>query len=151
MLEKYDKVLKNTPLSDKEINDLWIYEGNDELKYTPFAGKYFNKAMKAIYLNQNYIRKVTQIVKSIQGIYEGNFVEYKVTNKYSEGDAVRDNGVYYISIIDNNNNPFNDENAWYPYKTNLIQDKILLADRATNETYEIFMEDGSLKYQKIEV
>jgi hypothetical protein len=148
MLDKYDKIIINTPISDSEINNLWIYEGNSETEYTPFAGKYFNKSVKAIYLNQNYLRKTMQIMKSIQGISENLFEEYDVLKKYKEGDVVK-NDIFYISLINDNNKDLSDTDFWYPYNNTFINDRILLKDRSTREVFEIFMDNGELKYESI--
>ena len=95
---KYDKLEKNLPIQYTELNKLWIYEGNNELDFTPFAGKYLNRASKSLLIDFIYLQKVVQINKGILSALEGNFVEYNPTNIYEEGDVVLYKDTFYIYI-----------------------------------------------------
>jgi len=148
MNNKYDKIEKNLPIKYTEIDKLWIYEGNNEMEYTPFAGKYLNRAGKGIFLNLIYLQKIIQINKSIFSALEGNYELYDSTKIYSEGDVVLDNNIFYISLDDNNNKALSDTKLWYPFKMNLPF--LIMKDEKTNEKYKLTINNGELKINKVE-
>jgi len=148
MVEKYDKVIKNIPVKDVELNKLWIYEGSDSFEFTPFAGKYFNKAPKAIALNMDYLRIVTQINKSILGIFEGNYEIYNPTKLYSIGDVVLKDKTFYVSLINDNNGYLEDISYWYKYEFN-PSNFLFVQDESTGELYKITINNGVITPIKV--
>ena len=147
MNNKYDKIDKNLPINYAEIDKLWIYEGNNEMDFTPFAGKYLNRAGKGIFLDMIYLKKVIQINKSILSALEGNFTVYDPTEIYSEGDVVLYKDTFYISVSDNNNKALTDLDVWYPFKLKLNQ--IFMMDSETDDVYKLYIENGELKIDKV--
>ena len=147
MNNKFDKVEKNLPIQHSEISKLWIYEGSNEMEFTPFAGKYFNRAPKALEVDFIFLEKVVQINKSILSALEGNFTEYDVSKIYSEGDVVLNNDIFYVSLDDNSNSPLTNLALWYPFKLNLNQ--FFMKDKATGESYKVYIENGIIKADKV--
>ena len=145
---KYDKLEKNLPIQYTELNKLWIYEGSNELDFTPFAGKYLNRAGKSLLIDFIYLQKVVQINKGILSALEGNFVEYNPTNIYEEGDVVLYKDTFYISLDDNNNRSLNDSNMWYPFKLQISQ--FFMKDSVDNNIYKITLQNGNLITEKVE-
>jgi len=148
MNNKYDKIEKNLPITYDELNKLWIYEGSNELDFTPFAGKYFNRAGKAIVLNITYLQKVIQINKSILSAMEGNYSDYDPTKLYSEGDVVFYNNAFYISLDDNNNKDLSDTDKWYKFVPKFKF--YFMEDEETNELYKLSIKNGGLQINKVE-
>ena len=93
---KFDKIEKNMPIKYNEINNFWIYEGSNELEFTPFSGRYLNRAGKGIFLDMVFLQKVVQINKSILSALEGNFEVYNPQKIYSEGDVVFYNDKFFF-------------------------------------------------------
>jgi hypothetical protein len=144
---KFDKIEKNMPIKYNEINNFWIYEGSNELEFTPFSGRYLNRAGKGIFLDMVFLQKVVQINKSILSALEGNFEVYNPQKIYSEGDVVFYNNMFYISLDDNNNKNLSNTEMWYPFRMTLKN--FYLQDQNTNEIYKIFVKDGSLDVEKV--
>jgi hypothetical protein len=147
MNKKYEKLEKNMPITYDEINKLWIYEGTNELDFTPFAGKYLNRAGKGLLLDFIYLQKVVQINKSILAIFEGNYEIYNPTKIYTEGDVVFYQDTFYISLDDNNNKSLKDENAWYPFKFKL--NFFYMQDQENDDVYKISIKNGELVTEKV--
>jgi hypothetical protein len=148
MNTKYDKIEPNMPITYNEINNLWIYEGSNEMEFTPFAGKYLNRAAKGVFLDLVFLQKVVQINKSILSALEGNFKEYDPTIIYSEGDVVFYNDYFYVSLDDNNNKALTDLTYWYPFRLTLNQ--IFMKDQETNDLYKLSIKNGNLNIDKVE-
>jgi len=147
MNAKYDKLQKNMPVKYPEINRLWIYEGSNEMDYTPFAGKYFNRAAKAILVDFIYLQKVAQINKGILSALEGNYVEYDTQTKYSEGDVVYNDGYFYISLSDQNTKALENTDFWYRFRMSL--NEYFMTDTSTGKLNKITLEDGELKIKEV--
>jgi len=147
MNKNFDKVQNNLPIPYSELNKLWIYEGNNELDFTPFAGKYFNRASKGLLVDIIYMQKIIQINKSILSALEGNFTIYNPTKIYTEGDVVLNNNKYYISLTDKNNKALDDLESWYSFQLKLNQ--FFMVDEDTEETYKITLNNGELKLTKV--
>ena len=145
---KYDKIEKNMPIKYEELNKLWVYEGNNEVEFTPFTGKYLNRAGKAIFINFIYLQKIVQINKSILSIFEGNYEIYNPTKIYNEGDSVYYNGSFYISIDDNNNKSLSDDKIWYKFTPRL--NNLPIVDEKTGDLYTLGVYDGKLELTKVE-
>ena len=144
---KFDKIEKNMPINYNEIDNLWIYEGTIELDFTPFAGKYLNRAGKGIFLDFIFLQKVVQINKSILSALEGNYEIYDPTKIYSEGDVVFYNDKFYISLDDNNNKALTDTLMWYPFQLKLKT--IPMVDQETGEIYNLSIKNGNLNVEKV--
>jgi len=173
---KFDRVIENRPINDDTMRKAWIYDGKDETKFTSFTGRNINASTKNLFTNMVYTNKVLQIVKSCVGILEGNYQKYipdrkccdnlkycphkndanfdKVKNTqscpYLAGEAVIFDNVFYISLIDINNEPFEDKNSWYEFNYNITDlDSIVLADTYYDNKYRLTVNHGVIELEKI--
>lgn len=173
---KYDKVIKNKPINDDIMRRSWIYDGQDDTKFSPFTGKALNASAKNMYTNMIYTDKVLQIVKSCMGIFEGNYSKYTTVRKccdnpncphtnmqdydkikytklcpYMIGDTVKFDDIFYVSLKDENNSQLSDNNSWYLFNYSIDKrDPLILEDIYYKNKYQVVVKQGTLNLVKIE-
>jgi hypothetical protein len=176
---KYDYVYANRPINDNIMRQSWIYDGTDDMQYTAFTGKNLNLSAKNLFTNMVYTNKVLQIVKSITGLFEGTYQYYKPRRicsenpicphrldtdydpnnycPYMSGESVVSDSVFFISLIDYNNDALINKNSWYEFNINLDyitretvnSSQILIDDSITNNRYKIIAKSGVIELEKI--
>jgi len=169
---RFDRVNPNRPINDNIMRKSWIYDGKDETEFSAFTGRSLNSAPKNLYSNMMYSNKVLQIVKSICGLFENNYTEYNPIRPccendycphkndkdydssnycpYQVGEAVEFDGVYYISLTDDNNKPLTDKNAWYEFRWNRLDtDNYVIEDVYYTNRYKLQVNRGVLEVVKI--